>query len=37
MQRFEREAWAPANFDHPNIAAIFSIDEGAVAMELDEG
>src|SRR5262245_45745671 len=35
LARFEREAKALAN--HPNIAAIYGIEEGALVMELMEG
>src|SRR3954462_12810276 len=37
MQRFEREAQVLASLNHPNIAAIYGIEEGAIVMELVEG
>src|ERR1700730_8309999 len=37
MQRFEREAQALAALNHPNIAAIYGIEQGAIIMELVEG
>ena len=37
MARFEREAQALAALNHPNIAMIFGIEEGALVMELVEG
>ena len=37
MQRFEREAQLLAALNHPNIAAIYGIEEGAIVMELVEG
>lgn len=37
MQRFEREAQLLANLNHPNIAAIYGIEQGAIVMELVEG
>jgi serine/threonine protein kinase len=37
MQRFEREARVLASLNHPNIAAIHSIEQGALVMELVEG
>ncbi|HEY1343266.1 MAG TPA: protein kinase, partial [Bryobacteraceae bacterium] len=37
MQRFEREAQALASLNHPNIAAIYGIEQGAIIMELVEG
>ena len=37
MQRFEREAQVLASLNHPNIAAIHSIEQGALVMELVEG
>src|SRR5690348_4501597 len=37
MARFEREAQLLASLNHPNIAAIYGIEEGAIVMELVEG
>ena len=37
MQRFEREALVLAQLNHPNIAAIYGIEESAIVMELVEG
>jgi Tol biopolymer transport system component/predicted Ser/Thr protein kinase len=37
MQRFEREAQVLATLNHPNIAQIYGIEEGAIVMELVEG
>ena len=37
MARFEREAQTLASLNHPNIAAIYGIEEGAIVMELVEG
>src|SRR5687767_8181789 len=37
MARFEREAQVLAALNHPNIAAIYGIEEGALIMELVEG
>src|SRR6478735_2823845 len=37
MQRFEREAQVLASLNHPNIAAIYGIEHGAIVMELVEG
>ena len=37
MQRFEREAHVLASLNHPNIAAIYGIEQGAIVMELVEG
>ena len=37
MQRFEREARLLAAVNHPNIAAIYGIEQGALVMELVEG
>jgi hypothetical protein len=37
LQRFEREAQVLASLNHPNIAAIYGIEQGAVIMELVEG
>src|SRR5260370_7796505 len=37
MQRFEREAQVLASLNHPNIAAIYGIEQGAIIMELSEG
>jgi len=37
MQRFEREAQVLASLNHPNIAQIYGIEQGAIVMELVEG
>ncbi len=37
MARFEREAQTLASLNHPNIAAIYGIEQGAIIMELVEG
>jgi len=37
MQRFEREAQVLASLNHPNIAAIYRVEQGAIVMELVEG
>jgi serine/threonine-protein kinase len=37
MARFEREAQTLAALNHPNIAAIYGIEQGAIIMELVEG
>jgi serine/threonine-protein kinase len=37
MQRFEREAQVLASLNHPNIAAIYGVEEGAIVMELVDG
>src|SRR3954447_12546794 len=37
MARFEREAQTLALLNHPNIAAIYGIEQGAIVMELVEG
>src|SRR6202051_360608 len=37
MARFEREAQMLAALNHPNIAAIYGIEQGALIMELVEG
>jgi Tol biopolymer transport system component/predicted Ser/Thr protein kinase len=37
MQRFEREAQVLASLNHPNIAAIYGIEQGAIVMELVDG
>ena len=37
MARFEREAQLLATLNHPNIAAIYGIEQGAIVMELVEG
>jgi Tol biopolymer transport system component len=37
MARFEREAQVLAALNHPNIAAIYGIEQGAIVMELVEG
>ena len=37
MARFEREAQVLAALNHPNIAAIYGVEERALVMELVEG
>jgi serine/threonine protein kinase len=37
MARFEREAQVLASLNHPNVAAIYSVEQGALVMELVEG
>jgi serine/threonine protein kinase len=37
MSRFEREAQVLASLNHPNIAAIYGVEQGAIVMELVEG
>jgi serine/threonine-protein kinase len=37
LARFEREAQVLASMNHPNIAAIHGVEEGAIVMELVEG
>jgi Tol biopolymer transport system component len=37
MARFEREAQLLAALSHPNIAAVYGIEQGAIVMELVEG
>jgi serine/threonine-protein kinase len=37
MQRFEREAQVLAALNHPNIAAIYGVEQGAIVMELVDG
>src|SRR5437773_7403041 len=37
MARFERDAQTLAALNHPNIAAIYGIEQGAIVMELVEG
>src|SRR5881396_3312791 len=37
MQRFEREAQVLASLNHPNIATIHGVEQGAIVMELVEG
>ena len=37
MARFTREAQVLASLNHPNIATIHGIEEGAIVMELVEG
>ncbi len=37
MARFRREAQVLASLNHPNIAAIYGVEEGALVMELVEG
>lgn len=37
VARFEREAQVLASLNHPNIAAIYGVERGAIVMELVEG
>ena len=37
IERFQREAQVLASLNHPNIAAIYGMEEGALVMELVEG
>src|SRR5207302_6003498 len=37
LARFTREAQVLASLNHPNIAAIYGIEQGAIVMELVEG
>ncbi len=37
MTRFEHEAQVLASLNHPNIAAIYGVEQGAIVMELIEG
>jgi serine/threonine-protein kinase len=37
LARFSREAEVLASLNHPNIAAIYGVEEGALVMELVEG
>src|SRR5947207_8346841 len=37
LARFTREAQVLASLNHPNIAAIYGVEEGAIVMELVEG
>src|ERR671931_585052 len=37
MARFTREAQVLASLNHPNIAAIYGVEESALVMELVEG
>src|SRR5579863_1870331 len=37
MARFEREAKVLASLNHPNIATVYGIEQGALVMELVEG
>src|SRR5262249_49290044 len=37
MARFQREAQVLASLNHPNIAAIYGVEERAIVMELVEG
>jgi eukaryotic-like serine/threonine-protein kinase len=37
MARFQREAEVLASLNHPNIAAIYGVEDGALVMELVEG
>src|SRR5215469_13166488 len=37
MARFEREAHVLASLNHPNIATIYGIEQGAIVMELVDG
>jgi serine/threonine protein kinase len=36
MARFERQAQVPASLNHPNIAAIYAIEQSAIVMQLVE-
>jgi Tol biopolymer transport system component/predicted Ser/Thr protein kinase len=37
MQRFEREAQILATLNHANVAAIYSVEQGAIVMEMIDG
>jgi serine/threonine-protein kinase len=37
MARFQREAELLASLNHPNIAALYGVEDRALAMELVEG
>ncbi len=37
LSRFQREAQVLASLNHPNIAAIYGIEQGAIVMEMVEG
>ena len=37
MARFEREAQLLASLNHPNIATVYGVEQGAIVMELVEG
>src|SRR6478672_531860 len=37
VERLEREAQVLASLNHPNIAGIYGIEQGAIVMELVEG
>src|SRR5579862_11457 len=37
LARFEREAKVLASLNHPNIAQIYGVEDGAIVMELVEG
>src|SRR5487761_1485699 len=37
LARFEREAKVLASLNHPNIAQIYAVEDGALVMELVEG
>src|SRR5690348_6999389 len=37
IARFQREAHVLASLNHPNIAAIYGVEDGAMIMELVEG
>jgi serine/threonine-protein kinase len=37
MARFQREAQVLASLNHPNIAAIYGVEDRALVMELVEG
>jgi serine/threonine-protein kinase len=37
LARFTREAMAMASLNHPNIAAVYGVEEHAIVMELVEG
>src|SRR6185369_12809729 len=37
MARFRREAQVLASFNHPNIAAIYGVEDGALILDLVDG